>query len=56
MRQNQELERKAVQDVARLMLTWSARLGAGSDVARRFSRTAERLLMGDRRGGRPQAP
>ena len=37
------LEREAVQDVARLMLTWAARLPEGSDVGRRFDRTAARL-------------
>ena len=37
------LEREALQDVARVMFAWAARLPDESDVARRFGRTAERL-------------
>lgn len=38
------LEREALQDVARLMMAWAARLSGESDVARQFSSAAYRLL------------
>ena len=38
------LEREAIQGVARLMLTWAARLGPWSDVALGFEDGSEVLL------------
>lgn len=39
-----KMEREAVQDVARLMLTWASRLGGASSVAQRFEACAEDAL------------
>lgn len=41
---DRELEREAVRDVARLMLTWSARLGPGSRLARDLEEKALEAL------------
>lgn len=38
------LEHEALQDVARLMRAWAARLPDWSDVAARFNRTADRIV------------
>lgn len=40
-----DLEREAVQDVARLMLSWAGRLGDGSDLGRDLEAKAAEALL-----------